>query len=596
MELAARRFARWVLVVHLLLLVGILALVFLAAREAYEGARMQAIQQAASRQSLLAEQTARGIESYYTSLIDNFELLRRTEEEGQNTPDPPSSRRGGEIARLLLAPALWQQVRNRASHFLVVDRSTMRAPLILPESEADVGPAIFAKAGAWLRSVRSPAVSKPLAVDGESVNLVCVPVSSEGHRLFVAVVPLKLIAHQFLDAVNDQKYMSALLLDEEMRVMAAYDQRLVGLSLADDSSDVQVRKLAENYRKIGKAGIEVIESNFSLGSYTFDGGIVSAHPIELRGKRWWLTIGASFAEVNSVVHSTFRGALLWAIFVVVSMTAILVSTSIQMIRSRVRLERIRHELLERELSQARQIQLAWLPRNDDDPAHIDLSAINIPASHISGDFYNWFDLPGGRTCVVIGDVTGHGMAAAFLMATTQLLVRMIMPRVLEPGRCLEEVNRQLCQQVFSGQFVTMEILIIDRENGRLEVSSAGHLPPLLGSGPTFAPIKLDSQLVLGVEPEVSYTTVSVDLPDAACLVLYTDGVIEAQSPEGRQFGMAGLCAALEGSFQNAEQVADRVISAIERFRQQVQLRDDLTLVTIQLEPVTDPKESMAAAI
>jgi sigma-B regulation protein RsbU (phosphoserine phosphatase) len=137
-------------------------------------------------------------------------------------------------------------------------------------------------------------------------------------------------------------------------------------------------------------------------------------------------------------------------------------------------------MLNRELAQAREIQLAWLPDNDDDPPNIDLFAVNAPASHISGDFYNWFQLPDGRTVVVIGDVTGHGMAAAFLMATTQLLVRTTMPRVLDPARCLEEINRQLCVQVFNGQFFTMLIAVLDVRNGTVDVATAWHPRPLVG--------------------------------------------------------------------------------------------------------------------
>src|SRR5262249_30578646 len=149
-----------------------------------------------------------------------------------------------------------------------------------------------------------------------------------------------------------------------------------------------------------------------------------------------------------------------------------------LIRSRVRLERTRHEILTRELEQARQIQLAWLPDLKSVPSGLEVSAANLPASHISGDFYNWFKLPvptgatGGRevekVAIVIGDVTGHGMAAAFLMATTQLLVRMTLSRYQDPGRCLFEVNRQLCTQGFQGQFVTMLVIVLDPAANTLE--------------------------------------------------------------------------------------------------------------------------------
>src|SRR6201999_795865 len=131
-----------------------------------------------------------------------------------------------------------------------------------------------------------------------------------------------------------------------------------------------------------------------------------------------------------------------------------------------------------ELAEARQIQLAWLPEpTGSDCDSLDVAAVNLPASHISGDFYNWFALPDGRTAIVIGDVTGHGMAAAFLMATTQLLVRGVMTRVGDPGACLEEVNRQLCTQVFNGQFVTMVLMVIDSEQQYIDIANAGHPAP-----------------------------------------------------------------------------------------------------------------------
>jgi sigma-B regulation protein RsbU (phosphoserine phosphatase) len=285
--------------------------------------------------------------------------------------------------------------------------------------------------------------------------------------------------------------------------------------------------------------------------------------------------------------------LTWAIFLLIATTAILMSTSVQMIRSRVRMERVKHEILTRELTQARKIQLAWLPRNEDDPPHIDLSAINKPASHISGDFYNWFELEGGKVCVVIGDVTGHGMAAAFLMATTQLLVRMVMPRAGTPGKCMEFINRQLCRQIFSGQFVTMLIIVIDRDHQKIEITTAGHPPPLLGAGGTFRPLRIEPQLVLGVDADTTYPTETFEIPDAAAMVLYTDGLVDAASPTGERYTAEGLQRALAsvGEAGDAAALADRIVAAVDQFRGTRPLDDDLTLVTVQLEPA---RRSLAA--
>jgi serine phosphatase RsbU (regulator of sigma subunit) len=556
----------------------------------------QARDQAVQRQTLLAAQTSRGIESYYDSILDNLELLRHTEEPQTQpvaipatVPTPLLPRPGQNPAlRGLFASVLWRQLQTRASHFLIIDREPMEVLWSVPLGTH--ARQIVTESATWLKSIKEPSLSKLIKVQDEDSTLLCVPVSPGSPRLYVVVVPMQKINEEFLKPVNAQQRMSAMLLSDDMHVLSAADASLVGLSMIDDVTMPHIKSIAQRYIQLGSGGTEVVQDGFRLGAHDFAGGIVSIQPIQLAGKRWWLTIGSDFQDINSVVRSTFRDALLWAIFVIVSITAILVSTAIQMIRSRMRMERFRHDLLTRELSQARRIQLAWLPKNEDDPQHVDLNAINKPASHISGDFYNWFSQPHGQVCVVIGDVTGHGMAAAFLMATTQLLVRMIMPRVHDPGKCLEEVNRQLCQQVFNGQFVTMQILMLDRASGRVLMSSAGHPPPLVSRNGSFETVKLETELVLGVESDTKYVTQSFDLPDGASIVLYTDGVIDAQGPHGRRFGIGGLRTSLHGKFKTAHEMCDCIIRAVDVFRNGRELGDDLTLVTIQLEPIASKSD------
>jgi serine phosphatase RsbU (regulator of sigma subunit) len=588
---------RWVLSIHALLFLAVVALVVYTARHVYSGARAEALRQSAKVQSLLTRQTAEGIQSYFQSIFDTLELMRRSE--GSTTaPNAAAEPRARMLllGRNLLAPAIWQQLRNRVSDLIIIDRESTERHVSFPEDASARAADIIRTSTLWLKTVTEPAIGPLITVENESCCIVAVPARDDARLMFVVVVPVRSLDTLFLNSVHAEQRMSAMLLDDQMRVITAYDKQIVGLSLLENGSDPSVRALAERYRTIGQPGTEIIESSFDVGRHHFDSGLVSVQPIDIHGKRWWLTIGADLAEVDAVMHDTFRGSLITAVILIGSMSALLVSTAFQMIRNRVKLERSRHDVLRRELSQARQIQLAWLPDNNDDPAHVDLCAINQPASHISGDFYNWFDLEDGRVCAVIGDVTGHGMAAAFLMATTQLLVRMIMPRVKCPGKCLEEVNRELCQQVFNGQFVTMLIVVLDRERGTFEFASAGHPAPLLGSASDFAPVDLEPQLVLGVERDSQYPTQTCSLPSGACVVLYTDGVIDAMNEQGARFRLDGLRACLRGQLSSAEQIAQRVVSAIQAFRGEKELTDDLTLVTIQLEPITDPAEAMASAI
>jgi sigma-B regulation protein RsbU (phosphoserine phosphatase) len=325
--------------------------------------------------------------------------------------------------------------------------------------------------------------------------------------------------------------------------------------------------------------------SFSIGEATFAPAMITARPVTVGDKQWELFVTTSLTDVDGIVARLLNRGLLWCIFVVLSVTAILVSTAVQMIRSRMRMERLQHEALTRELSQARQIQLAWLPDPHPLSQAVDIAAVNSPASHISGDFYNWFELPDGRMVVTVGDVTGHGMAAAFLMATTQLLVRNTMVRVNDPGRCLEEVNRQLCVQVFNGQFVTMVIAILDLANGKLQVGTAGHPAPLVADGESFQQLPLEPQLVLGVDRDTRYETETFDLPSAASLLLYTDGVVECPDVRDARFGDERLRRALYGRYDTAQEMLSRVVSAVDTFRGGRLLNDDLTLVAVQLQPV-----------
>ena len=264
------------------------------------------------------------------------------------------------------------------------------------------------------------------------------------------------------------------------------DARTVGLSAETAIQDPELAASIQRFVTAGEAGSLVVPVAMRVGPVVVPPRILALEPVKgLPGGRWAAIIMSPLSETDAVVSGLFMHAMWWSVFVVVSMTGILVLTSVTMIRGRMKLERMRHDILTRELSEARDIQLAWLPDAAQPPAGLLVAAVNLPANHISGDFYDWFTLEDGRVAMTIGDVTGHGMSAAFLMATTQLLVRNTMGRISDPGQCLGEVNRQLCTQAFRGQFVTMALLVLDPEEGTIEMSAAGHPPPLVRSREGF---------------------------------------------------------------------------------------------------------------
>jgi serine phosphatase RsbU (regulator of sigma subunit) len=380
---------------------------------------------------------------------------------------------------------------------------------------------------------------------------------------------------------------NVLMVDDHGTIMSDTHPEVVGANVNDDSKTPRISGLALKMKR-GNGGTEEFAKPEVINGNTFPPALITVEPIDLNefgGTHWSIGVASGLSEVDEGVNRMFGAAAIWAIFVVVSVCAILLSTATQLIRGRLRLERLQHQMLENELNQARDIQLNWLPHRPLNAAAIHIAAINRPANRISGDFYNWFELPDGRAVVAIGDVTGHGMAAAFLMATTQLLVRGTMIRVGDPGRCLEEVNRQLCTQVFNGQFVTIVLLAIDTETQIVELATAGHPAPLLCDEKGLKKIPMEPQLVLGVDSESTYPTQRFRISKESKLLLYTDGVVDASTADGRRFTLDGLRTCLgDGKSLGAQDTLDAIIQAVDVFRHGHDLSDDLTLVAIQLQP------------
>jgi Tfp pilus assembly protein PilX len=552
MQLAAHRFIRSVLAIHLALLLVVALIVAGAARNIHHKAREQALMQAQSTQELIAQQTARGVENYYHAVTSVLELLKPSQEEegattapsgpsGLNllTPPGPPPNQGGLGIRLSrsqemttmrkrLIETLWRDVQARVSLLFVLDAYTTPPKvgaggsgtpasdprMIIRDAVSDddgmTPKDVVDHLGEWLRHIDSSTVSPFQIINSLHCNVVVVPIRSiNTRRMLVAVVPIDRIEKELFANVNARATTGVLLVDDHGTIMSDSHREVIGANITVDSKTPRISALAAHSMKGGNGGTEEFSTAETINGVTFPPSLITVEPIEFQefaGTRWWLGIASGLFEVDEVVNRLFGAAVVWAVFVVISVCAILLSTATQLIRGRLRLERMQHQMLENELNQAREIQLNWLPHHALEAPSIHVAAINRPANRISGDFYNWFELPDGRTVVAIGDVTGHGMAAAFLMATTQLLVRGTMMRVGDPGACLEEVNRQLCSQVFNGQFVTIFLLAIDTENQSVEVATAGHPAPLICDETGLKKLSIEPQLVLGVESTCDYPT------------------------------------------------------------------------------------------
>jgi serine phosphatase RsbU (regulator of sigma subunit) len=596
MRQSTRRFARRILLIHLLLLVALLAVVFFASWGIYRSARDQAFEQAQRQQSLLVNQTASGLKGYYDSIFSDLELFKPISPDDEDTEDRIPEEETGSAAvgtgknlrGFRVAPMLPIQLNGRVAHLFLVEKGTLGIRPYGPQATIPSMHELVDRNRAWLNALDKATISPVQQFDDKQNNLVRsftligVPVGPKKNFVLVASVSARATAKRYFEDVDRTSDGAAFLLDDTQTIIAASRPGLIGTRITR-SSDSPAAATIMSLTERGGEATEPLNKSFTIGSEKFPPAMLTAQAVTVLDKQWTVLISSPLSDIDAVVRRLFGRAVFWALFVAVSMTAILVSTAVQLIRNRARFDRERHALLEKEIRQARDIQLAWLPQKRVRCSALDIATVNHPASRISGDFYNWFELPDGRTAVVIGDVTGHGMAAAFLMATTQLLVRNTLPQVIDPGRCMEEINRQLCMQVFNGQFVTLQILVLDPRNDRIEIATGGHPPPILGDADGFRRMALEPNLVLGVERDSTYGTEAFDVSPNSTIVLYTDGVLDAESLSGERYGLDRLRHALAAPADSAQMLIDSVLQNIDAFTGGRPFGDDLTLVAVQVQ-------------
>lgn len=594
MQQSTRRFAQRILLIHLLLLVALLAVVFFASLGIYRSSRAQAFEQAQRQQSLLVNQTTNGLKGYYDSIFSDLELFKPISPDDEDTEDRIPEEETGALTGPFGRNMLPVQLNGRVAHLFLVEKASYRVRLFGQQARIPTVRELVDRNHAWVDSIDKATISSVQQFDDRqndlvrSFTLVGVPVGAKKNYVLIATVSSRATARRFLEDVSRTSDGTAFLLDENQTIIASSSPALIGTRVSH-SADSSAASTIMSLMSHGGEATAPLAQPFAIGPQKFPSSMLTAEQVTILDRQWTVLISSPLSDIDAVVRRLFGRAVFWALFVALSMTTILVSTAVQLIRNRARLDRERHELLEKEVRQAREIQLAWLPQKRARPTVVDIATVNHPASRISGDFYNWFELPDGRTAVVIGDVTGHGMAAAFLMATTQLLVRNTLPQVIDPGRCMEEINRQLCMQAFNGQFVTLQILVLDPKHERIEIATGGHPPPLVGGPQGFFRIELEPNLVLGVEAESRYGTQHFELSPHSTLLLYTDGVLDAESRTGQRYGLDRLCRALGADADSAQSLLDSVLRDIDAFTGGTPFGDDLTLVAVQVQSRRTPE-------
>ena len=243
------------------------------------------------------------------------------------------------------------------------------------------------------------------------------------------------------------------------------------------------------------------------------------------------------------------------------------------------------ERVEQELRVARRIQEALLPRELPRLEGWEVTPHYQPAKEVGGDFYDFLTLPGGRVGLVIGDVSGKGVAAALVMANTQSVLRAVSRGDPTPGQLLAEANEVLSANIPPNMFVTCFCGVLDPRSGHLAYANAGHSLPCWRHGNRSNELRATG-MPLGLIPGMGYEEEEVVLFPGDSILLYTDGLIEAHNPEREMFGMPRLHSLLlGGSSPDAGGLAGYLMQSLSRFTQEDgEQEDDITLVTLQRSP------------
>jgi sigma-B regulation protein RsbU (phosphoserine phosphatase) len=245
-----------------------------------------------------------------------------------------------------------------------------------------------------------------------------------------------------------------------------------------------------------------------------------------------------------------------------------------------------YETVDYEMQLVADIQRSLLPAQMPTIPGLGLAAHYQTSSRAGGDYYDFFPLAGGKWGILIADVSGHGTPAAVIMAVTHSLAHTYPGTHLSPGELLDHVNRHLnARYTAKGDtFVTAFYGIYDPAERTLTYSSAGHNPPRLKRCMDGSLASLDGGrgLPLGILPNPGYGQESIEMVQGDQLVLYTDGITEANNRTGEMFGLARLDKVLENCSVGASDLLQAVLEALDEFTAGRPAHDDRTLLVAKV--------------
>lgn len=239
--------------------------------------------------------------------------------------------------------------------------------------------------------------------------------------------------------------------------------------------------------------------------------------------------------------------------------------------------------MKQELEYAREIQLSMLPRQAPRIDWLDVAALSLPATEVGGDYYDYFELGPDRLAMVVGDVTGHGVASGLVLSGVRSSLNLLRDDMGRPGAVLDRVNLMLKRTSAPRMHMTLAVVVLDRADRTVVVATAGH-PPVLVRRRSGAVEEVGTgSFPLGAMETARYREDRTALEPGDVLMLYSDGLVETIDDNGDQYGwdrLKGILSELDG-LPSAKEIRDLILRDVWDFKSGAAQVDDVTMVVVR---------------
>jgi serine phosphatase RsbU (regulator of sigma subunit) len=237
------------------------------------------------------------------------------------------------------------------------------------------------------------------------------------------------------------------------------------------------------------------------------------------------------------------------------------------------------KLIRRDLSQAADIQKRMLPDQSPEVPGADIAGYNAACRTVGGDYYDFFPYPDGRVGLALGDVSGKGMPASLMMMGLQARIQVLAEDPKDLGAFMMRLNKATCVKCPSNRFITFFFCVLDPRSGELRFANAGHNPPIIVRANGDVKMLEGGGPVLGILSIAPYSEDVEHLNPGDMLVLYSDGVTEANNLEYEEFDEERFIEVLKKHRDRpAAEIVPAVMSALAEFAGAAPQADDITLV------------------